>query len=130
MSKKLKPCPFCGGAACIGVRDDEGNVRGMDYEDSPYSGLCYVIEHDVLDCPASHEVGGEDYLFRTYDEAVDTWNHRAEITCTYDEYGDGLMVCSMCRFRIGGWDSTFFDCESGKPEFDYCPGCRAKVVGR
>ena len=40
-------CPFCGAAPHIRVEDDEGNCHDYDpdYEENPWSGLWYVIEH-------------------------------------------------------------------------------------
>lgn len=77
--KKLV-CPFCGGEVLIVVCDDEGNIHDEEYEKDPWSGLGYMLYHDITnavgDCPiAGHE--GEGVLgTRIYDsreEAAGAW---------------------------------------------------------
>lgn len=82
MDNELKPCPFCGGSARILVCDEEGNIHDDAYEDDPWSGLRFGIQHDLSnaneDCPvATYEgelIGGATYDMR--DEATETWNRR------------------------------------------------------
>ena len=81
---KLKPCPFCGreDAVWIGVHDDEGNYHGMhggcDYEDEPWSGLCYGLHHvdwgNCLLCTDGEDNVMGGVLFDTPEDAAYYWN--------------------------------------------------------
>ena len=60
MSKKLNPCPFCGGEAEIDYfDDDEWFVR------------CANLEGDCEICPSTR-------FYETREEAVEAWNRRSE----------------------------------------------------
>lgn len=81
--KILKPCPFCGGKAEISVSDDEGNHRNEEYENDPWSGLSFKIQHDHESnkgCPIANfeEDGGTVgvYLYDSREEAIEAWNKR------------------------------------------------------
>lgn len=77
-------CPFCGGKIEIGICDSEGNLHGPDYEKAPWSGLEYVLLHDlsmVAGCPiASHdgEILGA-YIYSSREAAEDARSRRAPI---------------------------------------------------
>lgn len=78
---KLKPCPFCGGDVKIIVCDDEGNNHPEEYEEDPWSGLGYHLQHgekDNLDCPVAHWEGENlgTFSYDTREEAIETWNKR------------------------------------------------------
>lgn len=81
----LKPCPFCGGNVSLGVSDDEGNQRNLEYENDPWSGLSFTILHgheSNKDCPVAkyEEDGGMMgvYLYESRDEAMNAWNKRID----------------------------------------------------
>ena len=81
--KKLKVCPFCGGAVKIIVMDDEFNVHDSEYEKEPYSGLQYGLSHpeeENPDCPIANcdELLGA-YGYDTREEAAEAWNKRTEV---------------------------------------------------
>ena len=83
MPENLKPCPFCGGEAKIGVVDREGNDRDVEYENDPWSGLSFRILHaheENEGCPiANYEIDGAAmgvYLYDSRKEAADAWNKR------------------------------------------------------
>lgn len=82
MTERLRPCPFCGGKARIQVTDDEGNLKSESYLKDPYSGVGYVIIHDISIstdcCPIAtnlNEVQGI-YIYDSKQEAIDAWNKR------------------------------------------------------
>lgn len=79
----LKPCPFCGGSASVGISDDEGNPRDEKYENNPWSGLSFTILHghdNNKECPiANHDEDGATVgilLYESREEAVQAWNKR------------------------------------------------------
>ena len=81
--KELKPCPFCGGKASISVSDDEGNHRSDEYENDPWSGLSFKIQHiheNNENCPIANFGcdGGHVgiYLYDSREEAIEAWNKR------------------------------------------------------
>lgn len=80
---KLKPCPFCGGAADIAICDGEGNRRDNEYLKNPYSGVTYGIVHKHernAHCPiATYSVDGGMlgvYLYESLEELESKWNER------------------------------------------------------
>lgn len=78
--KNLRPCPFCGGDATVGISDDEGNIRGGDYELDPWSGLCFYIQHDNQSndqCPVAHHDGEilGSLFYDSREEAIEAWNN-------------------------------------------------------
>lgn len=80
---KLKPCPFCGGNVNFLVLDDEFNVHPEDYEEDPWSGLQYGLNHD--DAKAGCPIATQDgellgiYGWDTKEEAAEAWNYRQEM---------------------------------------------------
>lgn len=78
---ELKPCPFCGGEVEILIGDDEGNIRDEDYEFDAWSGLSYMLHHDIdlnKDCPIA-SWRGDNFGSKLYDsreDAIKDWNKR------------------------------------------------------
>ena len=83
MNTELKPCPFCGGEVQLQVCDDEGNFHDDEYEFNAWSGLGFLITHDVernQKCPIA-EYEGEylgTYIYDSREEAAEAWNRRAD----------------------------------------------------
>lgn len=81
MIERLKPCPFCGGEARLQLTDEEGNFKDESYLEDPYSGVGYVIVHDISDsseCPIAtycDEALGT-YIYTTKEAAIFAWNLR------------------------------------------------------
>lgn len=86
MAIELKPCPFCGAKIRIMVCDRWGNLCDLEYENDPWSGLGYMLYHEITDdptgkCPiAGHEGEGEMgvWFYDTREEAIEAWNRRAK----------------------------------------------------
>ena len=117
---ELKPCPFCGCKSKIVQCDDEGNVRGEEYENNPWSGLGYRIVHESDDCPIYTCEDGYNLIYDSREQAENHWNTRAERTCENESSVSGIFTCSYCG-------ADFYDTEiSG--DWNYCPNCGAEVV--
>lgn len=132
MNRELKPCLFCGKCPEIAVCDNEGNVRGEDYERDPWSGLGYRIVHISEDCPVATDEDGGSNIYDTREEAERHWNRRAERTCQffYDEKIDEY-ACSACGERVSRSnpaDEYKVSLLAVLESFEYCPNCGAKVV--
>lgn len=114
---ELLHCPFCGCSAKIAQCDDEGNVRGEEYESNPWSGLGYRIMHESDDCPISTGEDGYNLIYDSREEAAELWNTRAERTChaVFDDSNWYKWICSECGQPIDRADN-------------YCFSCGAKVV--
>jgi len=92
---KLKPCPFCGGAARLGREED-------------YCGLylCYV-ECTKCSCRLHDEVEGMFVADSTLKALADEWNHRTSTPATKkeDEYDAGHAAEWMERNPHGWYDN-------------------------
>lgn len=75
---KLEKCPFCGGEARIQLTDEEGNFRDSDYLQDPWSGVGYVLVHDVPECPISKPEGEivGSFIYDSEKDAAEAWNKR------------------------------------------------------
>ena len=78
----LKPCPFCGVKPVIQLTDGEGNFRPNDYLSEPYSGVGFVLRHNVEwdECPIA-TVDDEslgNIIYDSEEEAIFSWNRRIE----------------------------------------------------
>ena len=110
---ELKPCPFCGGEAQMGV-NRESTVR--EY----YIGCmnCHI---------RLYKIGYKRFWSET--EAIAAWNSRAERTCQPFERMNGqigsiqlvVIECSECAEILVG--------DMGGDLPNYCPNCGCKVVG-
>lgn len=81
MTEKLRLCPFCGGEARLQLTDDEGNFRDESYLENPYSGVGYVIMHDISDsgtCPIATDSDSSQgsYIYASKEAAINAWNGR------------------------------------------------------
>lgn len=115
---ELKPCPFCGCKSKIVQCDDEGNVRGEEYESNPWSGLGYRVVHESDDCPISTGEEGYNLIYDSREQAVEAWNNRAERTChNLSDFQDcDCFICSECGYSLGD------------PRWFYCPKCGGKIT--
>lgn len=116
-TKKLKPCPFCGGIAIIKHVSQLWEPRHV------YWSAC---QH----CHMS----GKTYS--TEAEAIDAWNMRVEQerTCV-NELDNGHFGCSVCGCHVRNlsFGSTYVSdgkrwYSSEKRTLNYCPACGAKVM--
>lgn len=84
MTEKLRPCPFCGGEAKIQLTDSEGNGKSESYLENPYSGVGYVIVHDLSNlgdyCPIAtdYDVVQGGNIYASKEAAIKAWNGRAD----------------------------------------------------
>ena len=82
MTEKLRPCPFCGGEARLQLTDDEGNFKDESYLENPYSGVGYVIVHDISNsvdcCPIAtdYDVVQGGNIYTSKEAAINAWNGR------------------------------------------------------
>lgn len=76
----LKPCPFCGNVPCLEKRplwrSSGGSAHGY------YGCYEYVIKCDRVGCGCSVNLGSNDTVYRSDEEAkqnaIDAWNRRFE----------------------------------------------------
>ena len=86
--KKLRPCPICGGEVRLQLTDEEGNFKDESYLENPYSGVGYVLVHDISDsesCPiATHcdEALGTN-IYASKEAAINAWNGRTDDLTNY-----------------------------------------------
>lgn len=82
MTEKLRPCPFCGGKARLQLTDDEGNFQDESYLENPWSGVGYVIIHNISDstsfCPIATDFNSSQggYIYASKKAARIAWNKR------------------------------------------------------
>lgn len=74
----LKPCPFCGGKAKVGIEDTIGDF----YNPFPYFVFCTTCYAETNNC-------------KSRDEAIASWNHRYEPHC------GGLVPAGNERLKCG-----------------------------
>lgn len=108
MNEELKPCPFCG---------------------SKDVGFQYVMQGKTTvaakcgNCGAASDAvkvrNKIDSMRKAEEKAAESWNTRHEATCTMAEQQyttQPTWVCSNCNRSVYKVD-------------EYCPHCKAKVVG-
>lgn len=124
--------------------DDEGNVRGEEYESNPWSGLGYRIVHESDDCPIYTCEDGYNLIYDSREAAIKAWNTRAERTChNMSDFQDcDCFICSECgeafeTARLEYDDDLFYSLNDAVHEdyydrcdcdLNYCPHCGAKVI--
>lgn len=72
------PCPFCEKRPTIVILDDEGNIHDAEYEDNPWSGLRYGIQHLSKECLIGQH-DDEEHFHWSWDSreaAILDWNGR------------------------------------------------------
>lgn len=111
MSDELKPCPFCGGKPTFVHATSEDIGNGY---------VCRTLA--VISC--DHCMF--DMTGKTDEDAVVTWNARAERTCRMEPAVGGGWYCSECHIWVA-FDAMANATEHMAPRF--CPNCSAKVVG-
>ena len=110
----LKPCPFCGGEALIGV-NKESTVRE------------YFV--GCMNCHIRlYKIGYK--RFYTEAEAIAAWNARTERTCEFvsSKGSDRPPVCSACGYELDIYDCDWFEDGAYGYGGNYCPNCGARVV--
>lgn len=130
MSDELKPCPFCGGKPTFVHATSEDIGNGY---------VCRTLA--VISCDhCMFDMTGE-----TDEDAVVTWNARAERTCRIEWRGeiyesedcieeDGSYFCTACDQELTGslaeaWDDYQAWGYKGEQPFRNCPNCGAKIEG-
>lgn len=85
---------FNGGEARIQVTDDKGNLKSESYLEDPYSGVGYVIIHDISNSTDScliatnlDEIQG-CYIYTSKQEAIDAWNKRVNDNSNEEKEND------------------------------------------
>lgn len=82
VQEPLMICPFCKGKVHIRVCDDEGNLHDEIYEKNPWSGLGYLLEHNIKDVPNNKSCPIATYenefmgihIYDSRQEAEQEWN--------------------------------------------------------
>lgn len=102
MMEKLKPCPFCGG---------EAKIMKMGYPHYIYCLKCGAKVH-----------GGTT----SEKDSIKAWNRRTEPKRgkwkPFDStWGRSVWACDACG------ETVDVPTLNGKPIFDYCPWCGAKM---
>ena len=121
-SSLLKSCPFCG--------KDRAWLQtwgGSYVEARVVCGSCHVATSIVGAVGTVHEPTGRDVTrLMAMEQAISSWNRRAERTCRIVEDVDEVetelgpievrtYLCGECHGRMA-------------PDDAYCPNCGAKVV--
>lgn len=120
MNIYLKPCPFCGGEALLGLR-----FPG-DYPFRPYERRWATVSCGR--CAARVTRAGLDGTEEgAAKDAAEAWNTRAERTCRVEseriiDYGYTVQRAEWTFDLSCGHSVTWDECP------DYCPVCGAKVV--
>lgn len=108
MSEELKPCPACGASRGLYVLYDEHDMEWFVFCDNCKTSICN-----------EHNDKRED--------AVRTWNRRAESTCrvesSHEEEGDGCY--SYFKYELTCWHEIAWG-DQLPPS--YCPECGRRVL--
>ena len=107
MSKKLEPCPFCGGNPEVDTFDITQGYK------------IYVYNIQCPKCNSSSD------SYSSYDKAVRAWNNRATqynkgFWLQYDDEDANAWECSICH--------NVWQLNEGNPEdnhMNFCPKCGA-----
>lgn len=113
MSEELKPCPACGASRGLYVLYDEHDMEWFVFCDNCKTSICNERNDKRED-------------------AVRTWNRRAERACRNVSYCGNEFECSICGANLSGGDELGYVLTVGEwyaeSSIRYCPNCGARVV--
>jgi len=108
MEETLRPCPVCGATKGLYVLYDEHDMEWIVFCDS---------------CKTSLRNEYND----TRDDAISTWNRRAERTCNVESSHVEREIVDYSYLEVELSCGHAFTWDDGTPP-DYCPFCGARII--